>query len=92
MKMIVAWLEILSRLAKELGPYVMLEIVLPGGTLFALLLFVYRRGGFAASKASLRATFRRLRRNTHLFSVKLLRTAVSPIARPIASPTRVELR
>lgn len=25
------------------GPYVLLEILLPGGTLFALLLFLYRR-------------------------------------------------
>ena len=30
-------------LARRLGPYVMLEILLPGGTLLALLLFLYRR-------------------------------------------------
>jgi len=30
-------------LARKLGPYVMLEILLPGGTLLALLLFLYRR-------------------------------------------------
>ena len=30
-------------LARRLGPYLMLEILLPGGTLFALLLFLYRR-------------------------------------------------
>ena len=29
--------------ARTLGPYIVLEIVLPGGTLFALLLFFYRR-------------------------------------------------
>ena len=29
--------------ARTLGPYVVLEILLPGGTLFALLLFLYRR-------------------------------------------------
>ena len=28
---------------RKLGPYVALEIVLPGGTLFAVLLFLYRR-------------------------------------------------
>ena len=28
---------------RTLGPYIVLEIVLPGGTLFALLLFFYRR-------------------------------------------------
>jgi hypothetical protein len=31
-------------LARRLGPYLMLEILLPGGTLLALLLFLYRRG------------------------------------------------
>ena len=30
--------------ARKLGPYVVLEILLPGGTLLALLLFLYRRG------------------------------------------------
>jgi hypothetical protein len=36
-------------LAQKSGPYLLLEILLPGGTLFALLLFLYRnrasRGG-----------------------------------------------
>lgn len=30
-------------LARRLGPYLMLEILVPGGTLLALLLFLYRR-------------------------------------------------
>ena len=29
-------------LARRVGPYLMLEILLPGGTLMALLLFLYR--------------------------------------------------
>ena len=36
-------LEALCRWAQKLGPYVMLEILLPGGTLMALLLFLYQR-------------------------------------------------
>jgi hypothetical protein len=32
-------------LAQEFGPYLMLEILLPGGSLLALLLFLYRRRG-----------------------------------------------
>jgi hypothetical protein len=28
---------------KEVGPYVVIEIILPGGTLIALLLWLYRR-------------------------------------------------
>ena len=35
---VVSW-----ELARRLGPYLMLEILLPGGTLLALLLFLYRR-------------------------------------------------
>ena len=34
----------MARIGRKLGPYVMLELLLPGGTLLALLLFLYRRG------------------------------------------------
>ena len=34
---------LLREFAEQLGPYVMLEVLLPGGTLIALLLFLYRR-------------------------------------------------
>ncbi len=36
-------LGMLRRFAQKLGPYLMLEILLPGGTLMALLLFLYQR-------------------------------------------------
>ena len=35
--------EPLRRYGAKLGPYVLLEVLLPGGTLFALLLFLYQR-------------------------------------------------
>jgi hypothetical protein len=38
------FLDRLRRLAQALGPYLLLEILLPGGTLFALLFFLYRSG------------------------------------------------
>jgi hypothetical protein len=39
------------------GPYLLLELLLPGGTLFALLLFLYRRWRRDADRAaSARAT------------------------------------
>jgi hypothetical protein len=41
-----------SVLAQRLGPYLLLEILLPGGTLFALLLFVCRRARQAAADGS----------------------------------------
>jgi hypothetical protein len=43
-------LAFLRRWAQALGPYVLLEVLLPGGTLLALTLFLYRSGrlGIAA--------------------------------------------
>jgi hypothetical protein len=42
----------LRQVGARLGPYVLLELLLPGGTLFAVLLFLHRRvkaggGGYA---------------------------------------------
>ncbi|HSS69927.1 MAG TPA: hypothetical protein VLQ46_04655 [Casimicrobiaceae bacterium] len=37
-------LGIVRRGVRELGPYLMLELLLPGGTLLALTLFLYRSG------------------------------------------------
>ncbi len=46
MEWVMSGLGMLRRWGRRLGPYLMLEILLPGGTLFALLLFLYRRGEF----------------------------------------------
>ena len=35
-------LEAVTDASRKLGPYVLLEVLLPGGTLFAMMLFVYR--------------------------------------------------
>ena len=43
MRIAVTILEILRPVAQKLGPYLLLEIFLPGGTLLALSLFLYRR-------------------------------------------------
>ena len=43
MKIVVRTVSLLRAWARKLGPYVMLEILLPGGTLFALLLLLYQR-------------------------------------------------
>jgi hypothetical protein len=37
-------IDMLGRLLQKAGPYLLLELLLPGGTMFALLLFLYRRG------------------------------------------------
>jgi len=51
---------ILAAWARRVGPYLMLEILLPGGTLFALLLFLYQNRkaslGSVASRSPLAMT------------------------------------
>jgi hypothetical protein len=37
------YLEILRRIVQRMGPYVFIELVMPGGSLLALALFLYRR-------------------------------------------------
>lgn len=43
----------LGRVLRTSGPYLLLEILLPGGTLFALLLFYYQRRQGAAARLPL---------------------------------------
>ena len=43
MQRIIYFLQTLRQFGQKLGPYVMIEILLPGGSLFALMLFLYQR-------------------------------------------------
>ena len=43
MENVIDLLQPLRRFGVKLGPYVLLELLLPGGTLFALLLFLHQR-------------------------------------------------
>ena len=45
-------LQAVVQASRKLGPYVLLEILLPGGTLFALLLFAYRNPELVRRHAS----------------------------------------
>ncbi len=42
MEIVVSNWEVLRRLAQRLGPYLLIEAAMPGGTLLALLLYLYR--------------------------------------------------
>jgi len=42
MEVVLRILQALRRWGQKLGPYLLLELLMPGGTLFALLLFVYQ--------------------------------------------------
>jgi len=55
---IVSALALLRRLGQTLGPYLMVEILLPGGTLLAFLLFLYRRRTAVSSPQPLAAMLR----------------------------------
>jgi len=62
MQIAVNGLRILRRIGQKAGPYIVLEMLLPGGTLFALLFFLYRRrecdirwGAQRAAAAAMRA-------------------------------------
>jgi hypothetical protein len=43
MQAVMRSLGVLRRLVEALGPYLVLELLLPGGTLFAVVLFMYQR-------------------------------------------------
>lgn len=43
MQIVMNIMDILRRFGQKLGPYLILEILLPGGSLVALLLFIHRQ-------------------------------------------------
>jgi hypothetical protein len=43
MEVLTSTVEMVRQLVSRLGPYFIVEILLPGGTLLALLLYLYRR-------------------------------------------------
>ncbi len=43
MQTVASWMDLLRRSGKTVGPYLMVEMLLPGGSLLALLLFLYQR-------------------------------------------------
>ena len=49
MQWVVDRLIVFRRLASAFGPYLMVEIVMPGGTLLVVLFFLYRRWRAGAS-------------------------------------------
>ena len=54
MQAILDTLTFIRRWAQALGPYLLLELLMPGGSLLALGLFLYRNGKLGAEIASLK--------------------------------------
>lgn len=48
MQMLTIGWQFLQRLMKQAGPYMLIELLLPGGTLFALTLHISRSGAWSA--------------------------------------------
>jgi len=51
MEIVMAGWEILRRWVPRIGPYIVAEVVLPGGTLVALSLYLYRRRQLAEARS-----------------------------------------
>src|ERR1700719_3320243 len=67
MQSVINWLGILWRVGQKAGPYLVLEILLPGGTLLALLLFLYRRGKVDAGRDARQALVAAMRKLSSAF-------------------------
>jgi len=48
MEMLITKWRFIQRLTKQVGPYFLLELLLPGGTLLTILLLMYRSGALTA--------------------------------------------
>src|ERR1700681_116322 len=55
MQIVISWLGILRRVGQKAGPYLLVEMLLPGGTMLALLLLLYRRRNPDAGRGAQRA-------------------------------------
>jgi hypothetical protein len=70
MQRVMRSIDMLRRFGQEVGPYLLLEMLLPGGTLLTLLLFLHRRGklnifrGAVVDFGLCRSTIGYLRRST----------------------------
>jgi len=72
MQAIIGWLGILRRVGQKAGPYLLLEMLLPGGTLFALLLFLYRRRNPGIGRGAEQAVAAAMRTLAAIFEQRVL--------------------
>ena len=72
MRIVMSWLGILRRIVQKAGPYLMLEMLLPGGTLLALLLFLYRRREPDFGRGTKRAVVGAMRTLADVFAQRIL--------------------
>jgi len=80
MQTVASWLGLLRRLGQKAGPYLMVEMLLPGGTLLALLLFLYQRRKPDIGKATQHAVLVLMRALAGVFQRSILVPAPAQVA------------
>jgi hypothetical protein len=83
MRIVTSWFGILRRIGQKAGPYLMLEMLLPGGTLLALLLFLWQRRKPEIGRGAQRAVLGGMRALADVFEQRVL------VAAPIRVLTRM---
>ena len=91
MQSVINWLGILRRVGQKAGPYLVLEILLPGGTLLALLLFLYRRRKRDAGADARRAVVAAIRKLSGLFEPGLQPAPIRLVI-PVSKSSRTLVR
>lgn len=72
MQTVLSYFGILRRFGQKFGPYLLLEVLLPGGTLFALLLFLHQRGKLDIRKGAQGAVLAVTRALAGIFEQRVL--------------------
>ena len=80
MQTVASWLGLLRRLGQKAGPYLMVEMLLPGGSLLALLLFLYQRRKPDIGRAAQRAVLVLMRALARVFERSVLVPAPEQVA------------
>ena len=90
MQNVASWLGMLRRLGQKAGPYLMVEMLLPGGTLLALLLFLYQRRKPDIGKAAQQAIHVLMRALAGVFERSILVPAPVQVAVRVSKPGPIE--
>ncbi len=80
MQTVASWLGLLRRVGQKTGPYLMVEMLLPGGSILALLLFLYQRRKPDIGRAAQRAVLVLMRALARVFERSILVPAPVQVA------------
>ena len=90
MQIVMSWLGILRRFGQRFGPYLMLEVLLPGGTLLALLLFLCQRRKPHIERGAQRAILVVMRTLASVFEQRILVPAPTRVTIPVSKSAATE--